>query len=638
MRELPSAELTWRDGHPYSARFGDIYFSDDGIAETHHVFLDGIGAPDCWRNRREFSIVETGFGTGLNFLITCARWRETADANARLNFVSVEGYPLDLDALARAHEGMGPLRPLADELRKKLPPRIEGFHAVDLDGGRVRLLLLYGEAAAMLQELIAEADAWFLDGFAPGKNPEMWSEGVFAEIARLSRPGARLATFTAAGRVRRTLEGIGFAMEKRLALQKRECLAGILQGGGSGATDRPWFNWPKPLAAGSRIAVVGAGIAGAAAARALTDGGFDVVVHEAGPRAASGASGTPAAVLQPRPLTGDSVDAAFHAAAFRAAFDLYDTLDRAGHAVWRQRGVLVLGRDAADAARYQRLAESGLLGPSAGEWIDASEASRRSGLAVDLPGTWFSSGGALDGGEVCRALLAGIEVRFGDTVTSEQALADADAVVMTAGFATSALADCAAIGLHANRGQLTQIAQNAAATGQRAPVTYGGYLVTTPGAQMVGSTFRRIDDPVDCAWRSPAPSDDASNLALLASRLPAFDRAMPDTTSSWVGLRATTEDRLPVLGPVPDPAGYVEAYARLRHGPSAGPFPDAPYRPRQYAFAGLGTRGFLTAPLAAAVLAERLAGRPVTLARSALYAMHPARFLIRDLKRARSGA
>jgi tRNA 5-methylaminomethyl-2-thiouridine biosynthesis bifunctional protein len=638
MRELPSAEVTWRDGHPYSGRFGDIYYSDDGIAETHHVFLDGIGAPDCWRGRREFTIVETGFGTGLNFLAAWARWRETAGADARLNFVSVEGYPLDFDALARAHEGLGPLRALADELREKLPRRFKGFHAVDLDDGRVRLLLLYGEAAAMLGELTGEADAWFLDGFAPGKNPEMWSDAVFAEIARLSRPGARLATFTAAGRVRRALEGAGFAVERRPALQKRECLSGTFTGGGAGTTDRPWFAWPNSFAVGSRIAVIGAGIAGATAARALTDGGFDVVVYEAGPGAASGASGTPAAVVQPRPLTGEGVDASFHAAAFRTAASLYDSLTRAGHAVWRQRGVLVLGRDAADAARYRRLAESGLLGPDAGEWIDASEASRRSGLAIDLPGTWFHAGGALDGGEVCRVLLAGIEVRYGERVTSEQALADADAVVMAAGFATAALADCAAMGLHANRGQLTQIAPAATAAGQRAPVTYGGYLVTAPGEAMVGSTFQRLDNPDSGAWRSPVASDDASNLALLANRLPAFGSATADAASSWVGLRATTEDRLPVLGPVPDAAGYAEAYARLRHGPSAGPFPIAPYRPRQYALAGLGTRGFLTAPLAAALLAEHLAGRPVALPRSAFDAMHPARFLIRDLKRARSGA
>jgi tRNA 5-methylaminomethyl-2-thiouridine biosynthesis bifunctional protein len=638
MRELPSAELTWRDGHPFSGRFGDIYYSDDGIAETHHVFLDGIGVPDCWRDRREFTIVETGFGTGLNFLATWARWRETAGADARLNFVSVEGYPLDLEALTRTHEVLGPLRPLAEELRKKLPPRIGGFHTVDLDGGRVRLLLLYGEAEAMLQELIGDADAWFLDGFAPGKNPEMWSDTVFAEIARLSRPGARLATFTAAGRVRRALEAAGFAMEKRPTLRKRECLAGTFNGGDAGVTDRPWFAWPKPLAAGSRIAVVGAGIAGATAARALADGGFKVVVHEAGSGAASGASGTPAAVVQPRPLTGDGVDASFHAAAFRAAVDLYDTLGRAGHTVWRERGVLVLGRDAADAARYRRLAESGLLGPDAGEWIDASEASRRSGLAVDLPGTWFPTGGALDGEGVCRALLDGIEVRYDDAVTPEQALTSADAVLITVGHATSALANCTAIGLHANRGQLTQIAPDAWAAGQRAPVTYGGYLVTAPGGHMVGSTFRRINAPDNGAWRSPEPLDDASNLALLTSRLPAVDIARADAASAWVGLRATTEDRLPVLGPVPDPAGYAGAYARLRHGPGAGPFLAAPFRPGQYALAGLGTRGFLTAPLSAAVFAERLAGRPVALPGSALDAVHPARFLIRDLKRSRSGA
>ncbi|MEK9753022.1 MAG: bifunctional tRNA (5-methylaminomethyl-2-thiouridine)(34)-methyltransferase MnmD/FAD-dependent 5-carboxymethylaminomethyl-2-thiouridine(34) oxidoreductase MnmC [Rhodospirillaceae bacterium] len=631
MRELPSADVTWReDGYPFSARFGDVYFSGDGIAETNHVFLDGIGAPDVWRGARNFTIAETGFGTGLNFLSAWALWRETAPAGARLDFVSVEGFPLDEDTMVRAHRSLGALRPLADALRAALPTRKPGFHSVSLDGGRVRLLLLYGEAADMLAALEAGVDAWFLDGFAPAKNPEMWSEAVIGQVARLSRAGARLATFTAAGAVRRALEAAGFAMEKRPGLEKRECLAGRFVCAVGDADPAPWFSWPGPLKPGSHVAVVGAGIAGATAARALCDAGFDITVHEAGPAVASGASGTPVAIMQPRPLIGNGADGLFHAAAYRTALELYDRLEAAGKAVWRQRGLLVLGRDAGDVERYGKLDH--------GETVDGAEAARRAGIEVGLPGTWFGAAGALDASALCRALLDGIEVRCGKAVGAEDAAGGADAVLLAAGHATLELSGFDQLGLNANRGQLTRIAPSAALAGQAAPVTYGGYLVKDGGGHVIGSTYRRVAEVSDGTWQSPDAADDAANLALLAGRMPVFDDAIADAGAAWVGLRATTADRLPVLGPVPDVAAYEAGYARLRHGPAVGPFPNARFRSGLYVLAGLGSRGFLTAPLSAEIVAAGLAGRPRPQPKPVLAALHPARFLINRLRRRRPGA
>ena len=424
----------------------------------------------------------------------------------------------------------------------------------------------------------------------------------------------------------------------RLAETGHVFLAGAFEPAGSERDPAPWFAWPEPLAAGSRIAVIGSGIAGAAAARTLADAGFAVTVYEAGAEIASGASATPACVLQPRPLTGADADACFHAAAYRTAVDLFDGLEHAGHAVWRQRGLLVLGRDATDAARYRKLVEGGRLGPGAGTWLDAEEAGRRAGLAVALPGAWFAAGGALDGAAVCRALLEGIEVRLGHAVSAAEVPASADAVVLAAGFPTQALSGFAGLGLHANRGQLTRIAPIAAAHGQSAPVTYGGYMVKAGAGHLIGATFRHLDDPAVGGWRQATATDDAANLALLGERLPVLGGAMMEAKASWVGLRATTEDRMPVLGPVPDAAAFEADFGRLRHGNGAGPFPAARFRPGLYVLSGLGTRGFLTAPLAAVMLADRLAGRPLARPRAVSDALHPARFLIRRLKRSRTDA
>ncbi|MEQ9361019.1 MAG: tRNA (5-methylaminomethyl-2-thiouridine)(34)-methyltransferase MnmD, partial [Rhodospirillales bacterium] len=261
---LGTARLAWRDGVPCSAEFGDIYFSPKGgLGEARHVFLDGIGAPDVWRGRPRFTVGELGFGTGLNVLALWDAWRRRAAPDARLHIVSVEGFPLEPGDLAGAHTGFPELAPLAAELRAAYPRRVSGFHRLRLDGGRVALTLLFGPVADMLEKLTACVDAWFLDGFAPRRNPEMWSDAVFRQLARLSAPGARVATFSAAGAVRRGLAAAGFAMAKRPGFAgKLECLAGRLDALPLDDGDAPWYAAPPPLGPGAAVAVIGGGIAG----------------------------------------------------------------------------------------------------------------------------------------------------------------------------------------------------------------------------------------------------------------------------------------------------------------------------------------------------------------------------------------
>ncbi len=620
---MPGPELQWLDdGTPVSARFGDVYHSADGRAETEHVFLAGIGAPEAWAGRRRFTVAETGFGTGLNFLCLWDLWRRTAAPEARLDYVAVEGFPMDADAMARAHAGFPEL---SSELRAKLPPRRAGFHVLSLDGGRVRLTLLYGEAAAMLAGLEARVDAWFLDGFSPAKNPGMWTADLFHHVARLTRPGGRLATFTAAGAVRRGLQAAGFEMQKRPGYgAKRECLAGTREAAPIHADAQPWFRAPEPLEPAARVAVVGAGIAGATAARALTGQGFDVTIFEAGAGPASGASGTPAAVLQPRPYVSDDANGWFHAAAYRRAVQLYDGIDGA----WLTRGLLVLGRDADDAARYRKLAD--------GEWLDAEAARVRTGLDVGLPGEWFADAGTLDTGKICHALCDGIELRTGAAVSDLARLQGEGfgAVVLAAGHHVRDFQAALGLELFANRGQVTRARPSPSTAGQVAPVTYGGYL-TPPdgGGHVIGSSFMRLDDPDAADWRALQASDDIDNLALLAARLPGLAQGLEPAGDAWTGLRATTQDRMPFVGALPDRDAYAADYADLRHGTRDREFAPARHHPGLYMLTGLGSRGFLTAPLAADILAAMVAGAPSPQPIDVLHALNPARFLIRHLKR-----
>lgn len=228
-----SAELIWRDGVPESATFGDVYFNrDDGLAEVRHVFVGPSQLPERFRQvsaQGHFVIAESGFGTGLNFLAAWSEWmsQRPLDDNAILHFVSVERYPLTRSDLVTALSHWPELRQLADELIELYPPLIKGTHRLVLAGGKVRLTLHFGDIAEALKQLTFKADAWFLDGFTPSQNPEMWHSGIIELVAEHCKTGTTLATFTSAGAVRRSLIECGFDIKIHPGFShKRDMLVG----------------------------------------------------------------------------------------------------------------------------------------------------------------------------------------------------------------------------------------------------------------------------------------------------------------------------------------------------------------------------------------------------------------------------
>ncbi|MDG1996434.1 MAG: tRNA (5-methylaminomethyl-2-thiouridine)(34)-methyltransferase MnmD [Emcibacteraceae bacterium] len=208
-------------GELRSKIYDDIYFStDDGLGESKAVFLDGIGAPQVWKNAKEFIICELGFGTGLNFLNTINEWITHSDNNQILHYIAIEKHPLDKSDIDEAIYW----EELAEIKRVMLQKYPKGERFFD---NRVKLTILVGDVGDQLIQLNEKIDAWYLDGFAPRKNPAMWTDEVFKLVAKCSKPSAKLATFTAAGFVRRGLEDAGFIMHKRPGFgKKREMLAG----------------------------------------------------------------------------------------------------------------------------------------------------------------------------------------------------------------------------------------------------------------------------------------------------------------------------------------------------------------------------------------------------------------------------
>ena len=642
MASLLDPDISWRgDAVPVSGRFNDPYYSvENGLAETRHVFLAGNGLPDRWRGRTRFTIGELGFGTGLNFLATWKSWRDRGQTG-RLNFVSVEGYPLNADDVWRATAAFPEIGELAKALIDQLPPRRSGHHLLRFDSGRIALLLVYGEVASALDEMALLADAWYLDGFAPARNPEMWAPDILLRVAARSSPNATVATFTAAGAVRRGLVDAGFTMKRRPGFgSKRECLVGQLTervvGGGQSTSQR--VEAPLSGAIDGPVVVIGAGIAGMSAARALVNAGAEVTVYDRHGVAGGGASGTPTGLLQPRPLNDGSSLAAFFHAAFEFAARCYDALDEA----WISRGVLVLGRDAADGARYQAL-------PGA-EAVDAAGCQVVSGIPADAGGTWFAAGGALDTRGVCAALSDGVSARFGNGITDlvrqkdgwrlhldDTSVQDAATVILANGIDAMALSGFSAMALAANRGQISYVAATPISDRVTAPITFGSYLTpAVDGTHVLGATFDREADWSGDSWAAVREDDHRRNLESVAQRLPRLAAAFGDVTGGWTGLRATTPDRAPVVGPVPEGEAFASTLSATGVGGETGDLGFHIYQPGLFVLSGLGSRGFLTGPLAGEILASQILGSPMPVPVGIPPLLQPGRFLIRNIKKGRA--
>ena len=574
-RDDTSPHLTWTDDdEPRSGRFGDVYFSrDDGLAESRAVFLDGCGLPDAWAGRRHFTVAELGFGTGLNIAALLDLWRRTRPEGGRLHIFSIEGFPLCAEEARRALSNWPDLAEAAHALTEAWPDRTPGFHRVELPQFHAVLDLAVGDAAWALDQWSGQADAWFLDGFSPALNPGMWSSEVMDGIAVRSAPDARLATFTVAGAVRRGLAERGFVVEKKPGHgRKRERLEARLRADPAIAS---------PSAPPARVAVIGAGIAGAAVARALIAAGIDPVVIE-GDRPGAGGSGFPAGLATPRLDAGDQAIAGLYAQALERARHLYEATPGAV----LDRGVLQLPQAPRDAARFAKIAAQPIWREGAMTVVDAKAASARLGEPTADGGLFMADARVIQPAAALAAWMTGAEMVTGFAARITQAadgwtiydaggrvLARADAVVVTAGWGSADLSPTTN-GLTPVRGQADWC------EGPSVPgAAWGGYVAPMQSGFLFGATHGRGDVSLD-----PSEAESTQNLDALRARLPRLAaQAEASHRHRRVAIRATTRDRLPIAG-------------RRADG--------------LYVLTGLGSRGLCVAPLLGDHVAALISGAP----------------------------
>ncbi|WP_343563013.1 bifunctional tRNA (5-methylaminomethyl-2-thiouridine)(34)-methyltransferase MnmD/FAD-dependent 5-carboxymethylaminomethyl-2-thiouridine(34) oxidoreductase MnmC [Kiloniella sp. b19] len=674
------ADLEWRDERtPVSKRFDDVYFSkEDGLAESRFVFLEGVGGFEglfsvAGDDGRPFSILETGFGTGLNFLVTWAAWKEWRPESKEhpkpgLTFVSVEGFPLSKKDLEAALSHWPELSEEAEALVQAYPPLSKGTHVLDFEDGAVRLILLIGEISEVLPGCSASIDAIYLDGFAPAKNPEMWCEAVYEQLGRLSHKGTRLATFTAAGHVRRGLQACGFEMQKVAGFgRKRERLVGTFSGE-SDEKDAPvlsglprYYALPDTrLPYGASVAVVGAGIAGNTMACHLHRAGFQVDLYDRFEAIASGASGNPAAMFEPTLLKASSELGAYLRASFFYAASFYDDLAACDEEIWAAKcGSLHLPKDEEDWQRLQDIVAEPSLPEELFRLVTASEASELCGLEIEEDALWYQTAGCLETSALARALVRGVSVHTGNRVHSicraedeakwlllddrDISLGEFDAVVLCNGYDAVHFEQCCRLPLHLNKGQVTTIPVLSSKDRQKAIVSGRCYISppvkTARGerCQVLGATYEQWKDDNPESWTAVTDENRQDNLKRLGQHFPEWAAELEQEADGNFGdrasLRATVSDRFPIAGPLPRLSEYDAHYQGLHIKGHPSRERDPLYYNGLYCSVGHGSRGFVTAPLVAAYVTALLTGQPLPLAAKEVAGLHPARFAVRKLKK-----
>jgi tRNA 5-methylaminomethyl-2-thiouridine biosynthesis bifunctional protein len=634
MRIEPAA-LRFDAGTPVSLSYGDVYHSaDSGPGQANHVFLDGNGLPGRWAGTRVFSVFETGFGIGLNFLATLEAWRNDPARGERLHYVSVEKHPFARHHLQKLHLRYPEYATSAAQLCEAWPPLVCGLHRLFFENGRVVLTLAFGEAADLVPRLRMRADAIYLDGFAPARNPDMWSPHLMKAIARLSQVGATLATWSTASAVRENLEAAGFALEKRPGFgHKREMLSG-----------RFAPRWPmreRPAASSERRAiVVGAGLAGAAVTERLTARGWHVVVVERNPALPP----APRGVFHPHVSRDDCILSRVARNAFLTASSRWSALERTGHDLhWSRCGVLQLTAD------FQRHHWSDETVKRLGfprdyaEYVDRSRAESLAATRLRTGGWWFPEGGWMEPPSLVGALLKRVEpaaIHLGTTVDSivrqrkewralradGTTIASASVLILANSSDATRLASFAQR-LNRVRGQATCIpAERLSAP--RTVITGSGYVLPPDdGIVVTGSTYDLDDDP------RPQVQGHTANLARLAHMLPGALGEVDDAAhvDGTVGFRSVAPDRLPLIGQVPD----VDE-AQSRSEALAGVhLHDLPRREGLYCVTGLGSRGLIWSALAGELIASLLEAEPLPLESDLADALDPGRFVLRRLRNGR---
>lgn len=654
---IKPAQIQWSNGSPISTQFDDVYFSKaSGIDETRYVFLKHNQLPQRWIDSPQpvFTIAETGFGTGLNFLCAWQTWLENSKSHQALHFVSVEKFPLDKQSLSLALEQWPELKHLSDALVSNYPALVPGWHRITLprlsdQAGDVVLHLYLGDITDWLDQITAQIDAWFLDGFAPSKNPEMWNTHLFQSMAKLSHSQTSFATFTAAGLVRRGLLAAGFTIQKAKGFgRKREMIHGQYRKT-QGPTpenwlnDSPWFVPPNNHFQAKHAIVIGTGIAGCSSAYALAKRGWQVTLIDSHDTVASGASGNAQGVLYAKLASDMNIQSQFYLSGYLYSLELLKKLMPERDA-WSDCGVLQLAFNDKELNRQQQFCEKfnldDILIP-----VDKHQASELAGTPLDNGGLYFKNGAWVHPKAWCEALInhPNIQLFTEYHATNIQQLNTKQWQVEITQIANSQVTSIIADALivcsahEAKNFPLLNFLPTSPISGQVSALTNDkiqlntvlcGDSYVTPcyqGQLNFGATYRLKS--TNC---SITREDHNFNLNKLNDNFPSVGNQISshEAIQGRASIRCSTPDYVPIAGAVCHSKVFKHRFSNLKKSKHWRFYEKAPFLEGLYLNLGHGSRGLSSAPLCSELIAAQINNEPWPVAKKHSQMLSPNRFLV----------
>jgi len=617
------AELHWSDqSEPYSTQFNDVYFNNNqGVKESDYVFFEGNKLHERWSlyEHSQFCIIETGFGSGLNFFNTATHFSEFKKAHPQatlqqLHFISFEKYPLSVADLTKTVQKFPAFSGLLDALLQQYPLPVVGCHRLLFENDHIRLDLWFGDINEQILQLSTGnpnntqiANAWYLDGFNPSSNPEMWQTSLFEKMYAYSKPDATLATFTAAGFVRRGLIAAGFSIHKRKGYgKKREMLIGSL------AATKANSSHHAPI---TDIAIIGGGIASLCCALSLAKRGQKITLYCADKQLGEGASGNLQGALYP--LINQQHDALsqLFTNAYLFALHRYKSQHLQTPFSHEFNGLLQLAYDQSSGKKLDKILAA-TLPEQLVHGVNAQQTNQLAGVEIDLPALYYPHAGWLSPRALIQSLarslnaLDNVSIRYQQRIDELQPQAEGwrlkhaqhhyqhQAVVIAAGFDTLKLQQCRALPLSAARGQVSHTPTTQPLSQLKKTLCHEGYI--TPALENVhciGATFKRHDEQTD--YR---PSEQVQNIQKLQKCIPNknWTRDIEPSTEAHVAIRCTTRDHFPYVGALIDYDDLKQQYASSAQPIQANALQHA------YVLTGLGSRGLCTAPLLGEVIASMI--------------------------------
>ena len=659
---IKTAEVLWHDNQPRSKIFDDLYFSkDNGLEEACHVFLNGNQLASRFASLKDcdssiFVIGETGFGTGLNFLLTWELWCQYAPKKARLHFITCEKHPLLPDDLARSLSLWPVLQDKAKLLLDSYPVLTPGFHSLQFDEGRVNLTLMLGDALLSYRELLISGDlnlekniresyvnAWFLDGFTPLKNPTMWEDALFTTIALLSDENTTLTSYSVSGVVKRGLKSAGFNVEKKLGFgRKREMLFAKFLGNALGKTYRhtPWhISKPKSIKAKTAI-VLGAGLAGSYVASALAKRGWQVDLMDEFETLGQGASGNRQALLYPKFSSFYSPLNDFMLSAYLYAVRTYKEILPLGK-FGELTDIIQLAYNEKESSSQEYLRSWLANYPLLGTLLDKEQASIHAGVKLEKGGLLIKDSFCIDSPALCKHLVQKYNINFLANSMVESIDYDgsdwhvnnhhAKVLVIANGYKANKFIQTKHLPLKTIEGQMTLVKVNEISKTLKIPICGEGHIIPAQnGIHAIGATYKQSQN--ESADKYFNFQDDLINLARIHSISADFSD-INNVVGQWSGKRAATPDYLPLVGQVADDKEFLHQFAGFNSNPKRWyPIPGT-YQDGLYICAGFGSRGLTTIPISAEWLASMINKESSSLPRKIVQSISASRFLRREILR-----